>query len=269
MKKWTTALLVILLTWTVLAALQSAIDLDHIMSQFLGHIQVERTETSTHTSVGIDQLLVESRNGSITLLGNDEGDEIIIEAHYRARAASESSATKMLEQMTTRISQVGDRLVIQADFGNTSVKGAISYTITLPHSLIVDAKTSNGSVEAMDLSGDLNINTSNGRIVVISQQGPQNLVAHTSNGSIRINTVPESGGQYILRTSNGSVQVKLPEDLGVALKAQTSNGNITLGNGQWTHTREQSRRQVEAQRGNGEFRLEIVTSNGSIRLGDD
>ncbi|NLW16351.1 MAG: DUF4097 family beta strand repeat protein [Firmicutes bacterium] len=121
-----------------------------------------------------------------------------------------------------------------------------------------------------DLSEEITLITSNGRITVTSEQGPKNLVASTSNGSITLNTVPEKGGHYNLRTSNGSVRVKLQEELGVRLNARTSNGSINLGAGEWSFEGGRpSRTRVEAQRGEGEFQLDIVTSNGSITLQDD
>jgi len=267
MKKWTMALLVILLTWVVMMFFQSFIQSDPL-SHLLGSNQMERKETLTHPSAGLTQLVVESKNGNVTLIGGDD-ENITIEAVYRARGGSEDSANERLERMTTETKQVEDRLIIQAVFDGTPLRESISYTITLPQSLVVQAETSNGSLEAIDLSEEVTLNTSNGRITVTSEQGPKNLVARTSNGSIRVYTVPTSGGYYNLRTSNGSVRVRLPENLGVSLNARTSNGSINVGRGQWNFTSgQQNRKQVEAQRGNGEFKLDIVTSNGSITLDD-
>lgn len=271
--KWAKGLLIIVLTWIVMISCQAILQSEHLNllpNLFGGGQQAERKETLTHASAGLTELVVESKNGNITLIGGNEGDDITIEARYHARAASKTTAAEKVEQMTTRIAQSEDRLVIRAVFKDTPLHESISYTITLSPALKVQAKTSNGSLEVHDLSEEITLITSNGRITVTSEQGPKNLVASTSNGSITLNTVPEKGGHYNLRTSNGSVRVKLPEELGVSLNARTSNGSINLGAGEWSFEGGRpSRNRVEAQRGEGEFQLDIVTSNGSITLQDD
>lgn len=272
-KKWGKALLVVLITWVVMMSCQSIIQSGQInlLPRLIGIGNwVERNETLSHASEGLAELVVESENGSVTLLGSDNGKDITIDARYRAQAASENSAKKKLEQMSTDIRQEGDRLVIRAVFSGTRVRESINYTITLPPTLLVQAKTSNGSLEATNIRGNTTLNTSNGRITVTSGQGPTELIARTSNGSIRVSAAPSEGGHYNLRTSNGSVRVGVPEELGINLSAKTSNGSITLGAGQWSFDGGKlSKNQVDAKRGGGEFELYITTSNGSITLQDE
>lgn len=270
--KWVKALLIVLLTWVALMSCQAILQSEQV--NFLPHLLgignwVERNELLSHPSAGLAGLVVESQNGSITLIGSEDAEDITVEARYRAQASSEASANRKLEQMSTDIRQEGNRLVMRAVFSSAKVRESISYTVTLPHALLVQAKTSNGSLEATDLSGEVTLNTSNGRITVTSEQGPQELIARTSNGSITISAAPESG-TYDLRTSNGAVRVKLPEELGISLSARTSNGSINLGSGLWSFDGGKlSKNQVDAERGNGEFKLHITTSNGSITLQDD
>lgn len=270
--KWVKALLVVLLTWVALMSCQSILRSGQVnlLPRLLGVDNwTERKETLSHPGAALAELVVESQNGSITLIGSDEAEDITVEAHYRAQASSEAAANKKLEQMSTDIKQEGNKLVIRAIYSSARTRESINYTVTLPRALSVQAKTSNGGLEATDLSGEVTLTTSNGRIIVSSEKGPQELVARTSNGSITINTVPESG-YYNLRTSNGSVKVKLPEKLGISLSAKTSNGSINLGSGQWSFDGGRlSKNQVDAERGNGELQLNITTSNGSITLQDD
>jgi hypothetical protein len=270
--KWAKALLIVVLTWVVLMSCQSILQseqvnvLPHLLG--IGSWVEERNESLAHPSAELAELEVESQNGSVTLIGSDDVDEITIEARYRAQASSQASANKKLEQMSTDISAEGNRLVIRAVFSSTKMHESISYTVTLPSALLVQAKTSNGSLEATDLSGAVTLNTSNGRITVTSEQGPKELIARTSNGSITVKAAPESGC-YNLRTSNGSVRIELPEELGINLSAKTSNGSINLGSGNWSFEGGRiSKNQVDAKRGNGELELIITTSNGSITLQD-
>lgn len=263
--KWTKALLVVLLTWAVLMAGQTILQSQQVnlLPQLLGIGNwQERNETLSHPSAGVTELVVESQNGDITLIGSD-ADEIMIEARYKAQSAGK------LEQLSTDIDQEGDKLVVRARFSSTKIRESIHYQVTLPHSLLVEAKTSNGNLEASDLSEEVRLNTSNGRITVTADKGPKALTARTSNGSITVSAAPETG-YYNLRTSNGSLRVRLPESMGISLSAKTSNGSINLGSGQWSFDGGKlSKNQVEAKRGDGAFELFVTTSNGSITLQDE
>ena len=154
--KWAKALLIIVLTWVVLMACQAILQSEQV--NFLPHLLgignwVERNESLSHPSAELAELEVESQNGSVTLIGSDDVDKITIEARYRAQAISQSSAKKRLGQMSTDIREEDNRLVIRAVFSSTKMHGSISYTVTLPRELLVQAKTSNGNLEATDLSG--------------------------------------------------------------------------------------------------------------------
>lgn len=262
--RWIKALSIVLLTWAVLMVGQASLQSQQInlLPRLLGVGNwQERTETLSHSAAGVTELVVESQNGDITLIGSD-ADEITVEVRYRAQSAGK------LEELSTDLLQDGNRLVIRARYSSTRIRESIHYRVTLPHSLLVEAKTSNGSLEASDLSQEVRLNTSNGRITVSAEQGPKELTARTSNGSITVSGAPESG-YYNLRTSNGSIRVRLPESIGISLSAKTSNGSIDLGSGQWSFDGGKlSKSQVEAQRGDGAFELFVTTSNGSITLQD-
>lgn len=273
--KWMKALLIVLLTWAVLLAGQSllqskafSISLPNLIG--IGNVAAEKNESLVHTidaNDALTELAVESTNGRMTLIGSDDQSNVTIQAHYRARAASQGAANKKLEQMSTLLVQEGERLVVRAVFGNKT-RESIDYTVTLPRALLVQAKTSNGNLVAEELTGIVSLNTSNGRIIVSSEQGPQELVARTSNGGITVRANP-TGDHYNLRTSNGAIIVELPEHLGVSLNARTSNGSINLTTGEWSFAGGKlSKNQVEASRGDGQLDLTVTTSNGSITLQD-
>jgi len=158
-------------------------------------------------------------------------------------------------------------LRVEADFGTTIITNqSIRYNISVPKDLEAVVRTSNGTIKVHGLQGELRLDTSNGTIEVVSDNGPQEIHAKTSNGKIIVNGAPV-GGLYDLRTSNGSVTVTVPLELGIDVRANTSNGSINLGAGQWTLSGGQiSNRSVDAKRGDGELELIISTSNGSIRI---
>lgn len=271
LNKWAKALLIVVLTWVILMTCQSVLQSGQI--SLLPHLvgldnSVEKQESLSESATDLEELVVETQNGNVTLIGSDNTDEIRVEAYYLARAASQSAAERKLDQISTDLIRGTNRLTIGAVFSSSKTGESISYTITLPHALLVQGKTSNGNIIAENLTGQLTLNTSNGRITVDSEEGPQGLVARTSNGGITVSASPK-GGHYDLRTSNGTVRVNLPEELGVSLSAKTSNGSINLGSGNWSFEGGRiSKNQVDAKRGNGELELVITTSNGSITLQD-
>ncbi|MDD2429817.1 MAG: DUF4097 family beta strand repeat-containing protein [Eubacteriales bacterium] len=149
--------------------------------------------------------------------------------------------------------------------------------------------TSNASVNMSDLtqSGDVHIETSNGRIEVKNVAAPL-VEAHTSNGAVTLDEVSVSGaidmkssngaltagavnardklrmetsnGRIVLdrvisadielRTSNGSVSGSVEGRRGdFTIASDTSNGDDNLGDG-----------------GNGQKRLTVHTSNGNIDI---
>lgn len=267
--KWIKALVIVSLTWLVLMSCQAVLESQsfHILPHLIGGgARAEREDTLSHSIAAVTEVEIHSQNGSITLIGSDTATEISVAAVYRAQASTQSSAERRLEQLTTDLLQSGERLVIRAVYGGNWSRDSISYTVTLPQEMLVQAKTSNGRITADNLSGEVTLTTSNGQINVTANDGPQQLAARTSNGKITVNASP-NGGNYVLNTSNGTVQVRLPQELGVSLEARTSNGKINLGAGEWVFSGGQiSNSRVSAQRGAGELELRITTSNGSIDL---
>lgn len=145
-------------------------------------------------------------------------------------------------------------------------------------------RTSNGAVELDRMSGSVTARTSNGRIRLSGLQGRADV--ETSNGSIDVDiSDPQSGAPFVFRSSNGSVTVKLQRWANNPLRVSTSNASITLAlpdgvnadlrastsNGRVTSDFEVSAREfgksrLEGRLGAGGERIELTSSNGSIRL---
>jgi hypothetical protein len=120
----------------------------------------------------------------------------------------------------------------------TAIEGPISVT-TSNGPITIDAtpstifaRTSNGPITGSGLSGEnVEVSTSNGRIVLEFDQPPTSLRATTSNGAIEV-TLPPDAPPYSVdtSTSNGRVVTDIRTDPTAAgsIVARTSNGNITL-----------------------------------------
>ena len=147
----------------------------------------------------------------------------------------------------------------------------------------LEAQTSNSSIELVDVEGEVRAHSSNGHIRVDGLAG--SLDAGTSNSSIHA-TLERASGSIRLQSSNGSVELALPPGASIPVHASTNNSSITLhvpgsvnarlsartSNGSVSSDFEMrmqgefSRSHMEGTIGAGGPLIDLVTSNGNIRL---
>lgn len=179
-----------------------------------------------HTTAGLDgiaSVAVETRNGQIEI----KSDPAVSEADVRGTKIAGGKTKEEAEANAAEIQIVAKRdesrpdlLRIAAVFplANNRQQGA-SFVLTLPPSLKLDLKTSNGSIAATGSQAGLQANTSNGAVRLTEVSG--DTTAQTSNGAITARGV---SGNARLTTSNGGIEL---ESLRAGeLYAQTSNGRI-------------------------------------------
>jgi hypothetical protein len=149
----------------------------------------------------------------------------------------------------------------------------------------VDARTSNNSIEIEEVKGAATLKSSNGRIKIDSVGGP--LDAETSNNSISARLDSAPAAETKLHTSNGSIDltlgaspkadiraetrnngitVHLPPGAAVHLVADTSNGSVTSEFDLTSKGDEKAKHHIDGVIGGGGPRLDLSTSNGSIRI---
>jgi DUF4097 and DUF4098 domain-containing protein YvlB len=131
--------------------------------------------------------------------------------------------------------------------------------------LRIDTGTTNGSVRVEDASGDLAASTTNGGVIVRRFEG--RIKADTTNGNIRLEDVAFKDG-VSADTTNGSITLALraPESLNADLTARTTNGSVTVDFPVTLKNLSRSKRRIEATLGQGGPRIDLETTNGSIRL---
>ncbi len=146
------------------------------------------------------------------------------------------------------------------------------------------ARTSNGAVELDKVSGAMTARTSNGRIRLSGLRGSADV--ETSNGPIDAEIAePQEGAGQVFRSSNGSISVKLdrwsrnplrittsnasitlalPEGVNADVRASTSNGRVSSD--YEVAARDFRKNRLEGRLGAGGERIELTSSNGSIRI---
>ncbi|UCF10662.1 MAG: hypothetical protein JSW65_03025, partial [Candidatus Bipolaricaulota bacterium] len=207
-------------------------------------VRAEKVESAAFDAVEGLVLDLESSNGTLRVLGDDEATEVVVTATLRTRGRTEDEAAERLARVTYTVRRVEERIEVRyrgadqdddvrrfsgIDFDVTTPpevrvlarasNGAISVERTRGN---VTADTSNGAVDLYDVEGDLLLETSNGRLAAVGVVGE--IRGRTSNGEVWLDDVR---GAVDVETSNGGVYYTgVPSGEGNALR--TSNGSITV-----------------------------------------
>ncbi len=207
------------------------------------------SDAGTVTSVRIDD-----PSGSVSVSGETGATEIRIERDIKYWGNK--------RDIGPTFEVDGDELVLSG----CGRRCTVEYTVELPAGVDVSGRTENGAIELSDVN-DVEVSTSNGRISLEDVTG--RVEVGTSNG--RIEGSELSGDGIVAKASNGSIELELatPQDV----RANTSNGAITLRvpAGEYEVVTETSNGGTNvdiATDPNGEFLLDLGTSNGSITVRD-
>ena len=304
-----------ILLLAALAAVLSGCDLDEIAS--LGNAHAYEKDFHQHYPLKSGgRLSLESFNGSVEINGWDEDQVQIDGVQY-------GSTARLRDAIQIDVVASGDAVQIRTihpvdSRGNMGV----NYVIKAPRRVSLDriatsngavkidslegvlrVRTTNGSVHATRVRGELEVQTSNGAVEVRDLDGPATLrttngrvwadgirgalQASTSNGGIQarmhqpephrpVKLSTSNGGieltmdslqdnEVRATTSNGGITVKLPSKIGARLRARTSQSAIHTD---FEVVREvlDGKNRLEGVIGGGGPTLELTTSNGAIRL---
>ncbi len=147
------------------------------------------------------------------------------------------------------------------DSRNSDVQ--VHFSVRVPRGVTFAGRTVNGSIDAQDLDGPVDVSTVNGGIEATSRGVVR---AETVNGSIRAAMGDGAWtGPLAFTTVNGSITVELPEGTNADVRGSVVNGDITTDfpltiTGKW------GPRSMKGTIGSGGRQLELETVNGAIKL---
>ena len=138
----------------------------------------------------------------------------------------------------------------------------LEFTIHLPAGAHASVNVTNGDIEITGASGEIDARTTNGEITAESSGTVE---ASTTNGDVNVTTMklPAQGASY--RTTNGTISLTLPNGLDADVQARTTNGSIA-SDFDITTSGTVSSRSLMGKIGRGGPRLNLATTNGSIRI---
>ena len=245
----------------VLFSLLSAVSL-------LAGWESERIERDLETQPG-ESLRVKNVNGNIDIVGWDNG-HIQLVAIKEAKSGRGYSAKEKLDHMEVSIERAGngweimtliDRKWKSRRMNNTR----ISYELKVPHELLLDIETTNGEVHVDSYDGEVRLESTNGNLIAKSIRG--NFEGDTTNGSIRLELLEYDGGQLKCRTTNGNVTLTVPADIQADVSARTTNGTVKTDI-PMKISGTMSRNKINGTLNGGGSRIDLRTTNGSIRINE-
>ena len=191
--------------------------------------------------------------GSVVVQGDADATEVEVSRTVSYHGDREIGSTFEVDDGVLVLSGCGRHCTVEYTIElppGVDVRGATSNgAIELTKVNEVDVATNNGRVELDDVTGTVEVETSNGRIEGRGLAGT-GVRASTSNGGIELRLAAPQDVEA--RTSNGAIDLAVPVgDAGYRVTTDTSNGSVDVG------IDEDS---------DGEFALDLATSNGSIRV---
>ncbi|HEY0139889.1 MAG TPA: DUF4097 family beta strand repeat-containing protein [Thermoanaerobaculia bacterium] len=182
-----------------------------------------------------------------------------------------------MKELRVDIQQRDGGLVIQThypkDSGGNGVLGwlfgdridaQVQYEVTVPRSMNLDVRNTNGSIRVSEINGSFELDTTNGKIELTRCAGA--IDASTTNGSINAELMKIAKGQPLrFETTNGRVTVALPGDFTGEIDAATTNGSIDT-DFPVTTTRVGGNSLRGAIGNGGGTQLRVRTTNGSVDI---
>jgi hypothetical protein len=139
---------------------------------------------------------------------------------------------------------------------------AVDFDVTVPHGITLDARSVNGSVDAIN-DGPTDAASVNGNVRV---EGRDVRHAASVNGSVEVHVLDRSRGTLTAKTVNGSIDVTVPPGSGVSFEARTVTGGISADGISVDRPRYGPGATARGTVGDGAFHIDANTVNGSITL---
>ena len=196
------------------------------------------------------------RNDPIRFAWKRDGDELYVCALRSKRGGCEEGSGSFGNDHSW--------LDIFSLFKRRSTDAAASFHVELPTAVKVDARTMNGSIALVGVTGGVDARTVNGSINISHAAGP--IEAKATNGAIE--AVVDSLGAddpIVLEGVNGSMTAVLPADLEADVKLSTVNGWIRSDFAVTTEG-ELSKHRLRGQIGTSSRDVVLKTVNGNVAL---
>lgn len=247
--------------------------------------------TEEYSLEGASKLKITSKNGSVSVTGW-ENDYVQIQVNWMVEGEIDRKLQEFGREIEVVPRREGDLLTLTVTHPPRprfirSV--SVSIELEVPREEIehvavetfngslgfyhlqagIAGSSSNGRITVEDCLGEINLKTTNGRVVLdkVRFLGTEGSVV-TTNGRIEADIALPRSGDFLLRSTNGRINVLLPAWTEGIVRMETSNGDIILDEMPPVRLLRSRKNLLEVQMHEGEMMLEVKTSNGNINLGE-
>ncbi len=237
--------------------------------------KVEKGEYSI-SATGKKKFSLNNVNGKIKVIRTTDQSSIVVKYEKTAYVRKKDLGSP-LSEITLNLDTAGTDVKIETDFENernvihfgNDQSNKIDYEIYVPEGILVNLDNTNGSIDLLKLSNDVKASTTNGSIKIDNVSGKMEL--ETTNGTIR-GSIDSTKG-ITAETVNGEIKLNLSNHVSASVEADVVNGSVrTDGLNFKDMTAEKNKKYFKGTLRNGDAKIKLETTNGSIRLtgsGDD
>lgn len=227
-----------------------------LLSGCVAFLPPERFSDSETFDAEVHTIEIDEPSGSVTVRGDADATTVELARTVSFRGSRDVGVTYELDDGVLVLEGCGRHCSVEYTIDvplGVNVRGSTANgAVELRGVADVEVETSNGRIELVDVTGTVDVETSNGRIEGRALAGT-GVRATTSNGSIDLRL--ETAQDVEARTSNGGITLEVPTaDATYRVRTETSNGSTDIG---------------IAEDDDGEFELDLSTSNGSIDVTGD
>lgn len=219
------------------------------------------------------RLEASAANGAISVRGSGSARGVVVLARLITQAETMDEARTLAKDVTItlnngRLEATGPRSSWSSGWRSGNRRSwQVSYRAEVPARYDLTLDAANGAISVEGVSGALDLETANGSMTLVDLGG--RVRARTSNGSVavKVGGARWDGEGLSVTTSNGSARLELPQNYNAELSVGTNNGSLSLDIPVTVTGELGRRRNIDTTLGSGGPRLEVRTSNGSLRVG--
>ncbi len=213
------------------------------------------------------KISLQNVNGSVVVETWDR-NEIRIEGEKGAKTEEELKLIELTIELSESLADIVVRLPKRsgAIFGGTSVRGGVSFKLTIPATASLEkVKTVNGSVTVSGVRGTTHAGSVNGQVRAEDLQG--DVYLETVNGQVDASFATVAAGRDLtLKTVNGRIKITLPADAGMELRSSVVNGRVQSDFPVRGQDSTRKGKRLSGTIGDGRATLNAKTVNGSIQI---
>jgi DUF4097 and DUF4098 domain-containing protein YvlB len=229
-----------------------------------------RSSVATYDLPADGSLELSNANGDILVVVWDR-PEVEVETLRKATATSEAMAQRVIDALLSEVDRDGGHLRIRTRRPESEswtswfrpASGSITYVVSLPPSIAVEARSTNGNVTIEGSDRRVHARTTNGNVRLRDVAGE--IIASSTNGRLDA-SIAGALDEASLSTTNGRIRLAVAEGTGIDLEARAVNGRVAVDLPIRLSSSERRGRSIRGALWGGGAPVTVRSVNGSISI---